>query len=93
MTARVACPCVAVGLWKKKNIKKIIWRKTIVSYNVFKKKNYKTKFSISLILKKKLTNNFEKNHKKKIMWEMTVAIHSVLKKKKSTNLNSQPAQY
>jgi hypothetical protein len=50
---------------KKKNIKKIIWRKTIVSYNVFKKKNYKTKFSTSLILKKKLTNNFEKNHKKK----------------------------
>ena len=37
-------------------------------------------------------DNFEKNHKKKIMWGNTVAIHNVFKKK-TTELNSQPAQY
>jgi hypothetical protein len=36
----------------KKIIKKIIWRKTVEMYNVFKKKNYKAKFSTSFILKK-----------------------------------------
>jgi len=52
MPAHMACPCVAVSLWEKKTLKKIIWRKTIASYKVFKKKNYKAKFSTSLILKK-----------------------------------------
>ena len=38
-------------------------------------------------------DNFEKiNNKKKIMWGNTVAIHNVFKKK-TTELNSQPAQY
>ena len=36
----------------KKQTKKNIWRKTIAINNVLKKKNYKTKFSINLILKK-----------------------------------------
>ena len=47
MSARVACPCVAVGLWKKKHLKKIIRRKTIASYNVFKKKITKLNFQLS----------------------------------------------
>jgi hypothetical protein len=52
--------CVFVGLWKNhKKIKKIIWRKT-VDPQCFQGKNYKTKFSTSLILKKKFDkDNFE----------------------------------
>ena len=36
-------------------------RNTVTINNVLKKKNYKTKFSISLILKKKTTNIILKN--------------------------------
>ena len=37
---------------KKKKKKKTMWRKIIAINNVLKKINYKTKLSISLILKK-----------------------------------------
>jgi hypothetical protein len=40
--------------------KKIMWRNTVAINNVLKKKNYKTKFSISSILKKIDKYNFEK---------------------------------
>jgi hypothetical protein len=47
---------------------------------------YFLKKTIAIILnqlniKKKSTNNFEKNHNKKTMWGNTVAIHNVLMKK------------
>ena len=51
MTARVACPCVAVGLWKKKH-KKNHMEKDYCKLQCFQEKKYKTKFSNSLILKK-----------------------------------------
>jgi hypothetical protein len=38
-----------------------MWRNTVAINNVLKKKNYKTKFSISSILKKKSTNIILKN--------------------------------
>jgi hypothetical protein len=37
-----------------------MWRNTVAINNVLKKKNYKTKFSISSILKKIKKYNFEK---------------------------------
>jgi len=46
----------------KKNIKKIIWRKIVAMYNVFKKKNYSDNFRKKNIKKEK-----------KIMWKNTVA--------------------
>jgi hypothetical protein len=52
----VACLCVIVDL--KKNHKKIIWRNTVVIYNVFKKKTTK------IILEKK---NIKKMKGKKTM--------------------------
>ena len=36
----------------KKNHKKTMWRNTVAIHSVLKKKNYKTKFSTSFILKK-----------------------------------------
>jgi hypothetical protein len=41
-------------------------RNTVAINNVLKKKNYKTKFSISSLLKKKSTNIILKNKKNKI---------------------------
>jgi hypothetical protein len=57
-----------------KNHKKITWENTATIHSVFKK-NYKAKFLISSILKKKLTETIlgKKNHVGN-----TVAIHSVL---------------
>ena len=52
MSARVACPCVAVGLWKKKTFKKNHTEKDYCKLQCFQEKNYKTKFSTNLILKK-----------------------------------------
>jgi hypothetical protein len=46
-------------------------RNTVAISNVLKKKNYKTKFSISSILKKKLTNIILKKKKEKL-WENTI---------------------
>jgi hypothetical protein len=37
----------------KKNIKKIIWRKIVAMYNVFKKKNYSDNFRKKNIKKRK----------------------------------------
>ena len=59
-------------------------RRNIVAINnVLKKTNYKTKFSISSILKKKSTNIILKNKKKnrKTMQENTATIHSIFKEK------------
>jgi len=36
----------------RKNHKKIMWENTVTIHNVLKKKNYKAKFSVILILKK-----------------------------------------
>jgi hypothetical protein len=44
----------------EKTIKKTTRRNTVATNNVLKKKNYKTKFSISSILKKIDKYNFEK---------------------------------
>jgi hypothetical protein len=67
----------------EKIIKKITWENTTTIHSVLKKNNYKAKFLISSILKKKIDrDNFrkkitkqtpKKNHVRNI-----VAIHSVL---------------
>ena len=54
-------------------------RNTVAINNVLKKKNYKTKFSISSILKKNSTNIILKN--KEIKQKNIAAIHNILKKK------------
>jgi hypothetical protein len=48
----------------EKNNKKIIWKNTATIHNVLKKKNYKVKFLISSILKKKIDRD---NFRKKIL--------------------------
>jgi len=67
-------------------LEKIIWENTATIHSVLKKKNYKAKFLISSILKKKSTETIlEKKNKKKTPIKReknhvgnTVAIHSVL---------------
>ena len=48
-------------------------RNTVAINNVLKKKNYKTKFSISSVLKKKLKNIILKKNRK-TLWENTAEI-------------------
>jgi hypothetical protein len=56
-----------------------MWKNTATIHSVLKKQNYKTKFSISSILKKIERDNFgKKNMEKKNLVRNTIAIHSVL---------------
>jgi hypothetical protein len=65
-----------------------MWKNTATIHSVLKKQNYKTKFSISSILKKIERDNFGKKNitkktqkktwKKKNLVGNTIAIHSVL---------------
>ena len=61
-----------------------MWENTAAIHSVLKKKHYKTKFSISLILKKNRQRQFQKKkYNKKIKVKKNhvgniVAIHSVL---------------
>jgi hypothetical protein len=66
-------------------LEKIIWENTATIHSVLKKKNYKAKFLISSIFKKKSTETIKKKNnktntkiKKKNHVGNTVVIHSVL---------------
>ena len=66
-------------------------RNTVAINNVLKKNNYKTKFSISSILKKINKYNFEKKIEK--LCGKTPQQYTVFSRKKITKQNFEPAQY
>jgi hypothetical protein len=77
-----------------------MWRNTVVIHGVLKKKNYKTKFSTSFILKNKINKNNSEKNTNFFLKKDNFGKKSKKKIKKNKKniwgklkLNSQPAQY